>query len=327
MMDEIKSHAKAGPRSGAPSTNPPRSARRSRRAFLLWAGAVSLFCAFIAAAVAPSPARAAASAMTLVCPSDGVGDPYLQASGNRTVAITDATVKALAVQSCAAGAAGNQSTSIRIVNNRNVSIYVGFTAKVSDKIHMPGPIVWGAGCVLLQAGGAMVIPGGTCSATVRSTGQESRFCAVVTYPAPSDCFNAQANQQTMIETNFEPSTNGGCFGQGNCVWYDISVIPSSCTDEDWQQNQCAGTGGASYNLPVQLSCNGVPTYTCQGPPSGAYGSANYPSNCGNPNATCNGSPQQSCKNAYFYPDPPNQPNTGCYGGRNSIFTVTFLAGS
>ena len=131
----------------------------------------------------------------------------------------------------------------------------------------------------------------------------------------------------MVETNFEPASNPGCFNKGNCVWFDISVIPSTCTDTLWKANQCAGTGGAAYNLPVSVACNGNTIYTCQGPASTKYGTANYPSMCGNPNAICQGS--ANCLNAYFYPmfDPPEnqyQPNTACLSGQT--LTVNFLAG-
>jgi hypothetical protein len=141
-----------------------------------------------------------------------------------------------------------------------------------------------------------------------------------------DCFNAQANNQTMVETTFQP--NGpGCFNQGNCVWYDISTIPSTCTDALWKQNDCANTGGASYNLPVSLACGGTAYYTCKGPTSGTYGNSNYPSNCGNPNSICLSGP--SCQNAYFYPmfSPPEnqyQPNRACLGGQ--VLTITFPSG-
>ena len=80
---------------------------------------------------------------------------------------------------------------------------------------------------------------------------------------------------------------------------DISLIPSTCTDALWKLNQCAGTGGASYNLPVQLTCPSQPTYTCQGPTSTLYGPENYPSNCGNPNSWQAVPPV--IPQAYFFP--------------------------
>ena len=133
----------------------------------------------------------------------------------------------------------------------------------------------------------------------------------------------------MIETNFLPASNGGCFSQGACVWYDISVIPSTCTDSAWAANQCAGTGGASYNLPVQTTCGGTATYTCQGPQNTTWGPENYPSSCGNPNATCTGN-SPGCVNAYFFPmfsgtPSKHQPNQGCYGG--NVLGITFMSGS
>ncbi len=320
MAESLITAAASVLRLGEPTTTPTRLAPP-----LL---AAMAFLIAIACLLANAPAvEAAQTNLTLICPSDGIGDPQLADPTGKSVPISDPQVKAVAAETCRAGAAGDQSTAVHIVNGRVVPIYVSFTVKITNKVHVRGPITWGAGCVALPSGGVMIPAGITCAAKVRSTGQETRFCAVLNQPAPADCFDAQANHQTMVETNFEPASNGGCFGLGNCVWYDISVIPSFCTDSLWTQNHCANTGGASYNLPVQLTCNGVPTYTCQGPGSGAYGSAQYPSNCGVPTATCNGSPQKQCKNAYFYPDPPNQPNAGCYGGKNVVFTVTFLRGS
>ena len=99
--------------------------------------------------------------------------------------------------------------------------------------------------------GAQDRPGATCAAAAVYDSSESRFCAVAAAagtPIPN-CANAQANNLTIVETTFQPASTPGCFGKGNCVWYDISIIPSTCTDTLWKLNQCAGTGGASYNLP------------------------------------------------------------------------------
>ena len=262
------------------------------------------------------------SNLTLICPSGGLGEPQLgDPKTGKTFAITDPQIKAVAAKACNPPILGGGSGSVNIVNSRNVPIFVGFTT--ID--HNPGPISWGNGCTKTGTG-AIIASGATCIANVTSNGVASRFCASLTQ-VPSDCFNAQVNHQTMVETNFEPASNPGCFNKGNCVWFDISVIPSTCTDTLWKSNQCAGTGGASYNLPVSVACNGNTIYTCQGPASTKYGTANYPSMCGNPNAICQGSP--NCLNAYFYPmfDPPEnqyQPNTACLSGQT--LTVNFLAG-
>ncbi|MCI0466434.1 MAG: hypothetical protein L0Y57_05435, partial [Beijerinckiaceae bacterium] len=71
----------------------------------------------------------------------------------------------------------------------------------------------------------------------------------------------------------------------------------------------------------------VTAYIWRGPRGNKYGPANYPENCGNPNATCSGTPQ--CLNAYFYPmfDPPQnkyQPNSVCLSGQTLV--VRFLPG-
>jgi hypothetical protein len=227
------------------------------------------------------------------------------------------------------------STPVKISNQRAAAVYVSFS-----NTQGAGSIAWGAGCVKTGATGkasyALVKPGKTCAATVSSTNGSSRFCAAAKAP-PANCWEAQANHLTMIETNFEPASAPGCFGGGSCVWYDISVIPSTCTDEAWRRNQCEGQGGASYNLPVSLSCVGnppMPHYVCRGPKSTKYGSEMYPSNCGNPHGTCavgtfpNGQPCENGVATYFFPmfTPPEnayQPNAVCIA---RTLAIDILAG-
>jgi len=88
----------------------------------------------------------------------------------------------------------------------------------------------------------------------------------------------------------------------SCIFYDVNVIPAHCTDDlfDAVHYYCKGTGGASYNLPVKVSCPGEPTFTCRGPvaTTGAYAAAGYPSMCGTPSASCIGN-TQSCVTAIF----------------------------
>jgi hypothetical protein len=215
---------------------------------------------------------------------------------------------------------------VNVANNRSTPIFVSFTLQSGS----PGPITWvtGSSCTALGVG-VMIAANQSCNAAVDTSAGTSRFCAALDAP-PSNCFNAQANRQTMIETNFEDSTAPGCFNKGApCVWYDISVIPSFCTDELWASGQCANTGGASYNLPAAVACGGTTTFTCQGPPSSTYGTAQYPSACGNPNALCVNN-TQACVNAYFFPmftGTPSkyQPNVPCLSGQ--VFGITFLSGS
>lgn len=227
------------------------------------------------------------------------------------------------------------STQVKIANHRSAAVYVSF----SNAAQGAGTISWGQGCLkpgaTAKASYARVRPGTTCVANVASTNGSSRFCAAGKAP-PSNCWEAQANHQTMIETNFEPASAPGCFGGGSCVWYDVSVIPSTCTDEAWRRDQCQGQGGASYNVPVSLSCEGspaMPTYTCRGPKTTKYGSQMYPSNCGNPYGTCavgtspNGHPCEDGVAAYFFPmfTPPEnayQPNAVCIARTLSIDFVS-----
>jgi hypothetical protein len=267
---------------------------------------------------------AAAKELKLMCPGEG-GDGF-RFKDRRTkeeTKVTDPQLKALAEQACEQGSLGatDEEGPVTITNKQGAAIFVGFTT--ID--HKPGPITWGAGCTK-SGNGAKIAAGATCNATVLANASPSRFCASAK-SVPADCFEAQQNHQTMVETNFEPSSNGGCFNKGNCVWFDISVIPSTCTDDLWKKNQCASTGGASYNFPVSIACGGKTTYVCQGPTTGKWGNSNYPGNCGNPDSICQSGP--NCQNAYFYPmfvPPENkyQPNTVCLSGQT--LAITFLAG-
>lgn len=238
---------------------------------------------------------------------------------------------------CLCGGASADAIQVSITNSQSSAVHISFT----NSTQSAGIVSWNpGGCAkpstTAHASSATIKPGQTCVATVDSSNGSSRFCADSKH-APANCWDAQTNHQTLIETNFLPSTDGGCFGQGSCVWYDISVIPSACTDELWKQDECANTGGASYNLPVSLSCAGnasMPTYVCQGPRNQTYGPAKYPSHCGNPNATCavgttqNGKPCVDGVATYFYPmfvPPENawQPNAVCLKGN---LAIQFLAG-
>ena len=229
------------------------------------------------------------------------------------------------------------TVTVTITNSQAAAIFVSFTTLNQTA----GVITWnsvGSGCVntgkSATAAYTQINANQTCTALVDTSSSSSRFCAALNAP-PANCMSAQTQHLTMVETNFEAASNAGCFNSGAaCVWYDISVIPSTCTDTLWKQNQCANTGGASYNLPVTLACSGnsaEPVYTCQGPVNGTYGPENYPSKCGNPNATC-ATGTSGCTNgvsAYFYPmfDPPEngyQPNAVCVKGNLSI---SFLSGS
>jgi hypothetical protein len=290
---------------------------------LITASLAAVALAAVAALAVPA-APAGAKELKLVCPKDGSdGYAFKDQRTKETKPIRDPKLKAIAERACKGATPDDSSDTgpVKIVNKQNVAIYVGFTASGGT----PGSITWGSGCTV-SGSGAKIAAGATCNASVDSDGASTRFCAD-TDAVPSNCFEAQQNHQTMIETNFEPASNGGCFNQGNCVWFDISLIPSTCTDELWDENQCDNTGGASYNLPVQVACGGSTVYTCQGPVNGTWGPENYPSQCGNPDSTCQSSP--NCQNAYFYPmfDPPEnayQPNTVCTAAQT--LTITFLAG-
>jgi len=240
---------------------------------------------------------------------------------------------ALAQGSTTLNTPGGGLVTVSVSNKGAATLYVAFTVQSGA----PGPITW-SGCTVTN-NQAILTPGPTCTATVPNTAGVSRFCAS-TQPWPTgqtpNCWNAQRNNQTLIETNFTSGT--GCYptNQASCVWYDISVIPENCTNCDWQTNNCNNAGGVSYNVPVQLACSAAPTFTCQGPvgPIGSY-NAQYPTKCGTvltqPN--CVGGPQ-SCLQAYFfpmftsgscpYPSSKPQPNAECLQGNTLV--VNFLSG-
>lgn len=232
----------------------------------------------------------------------------------------------LAASAIMAGQAAAQ-VSVVIQNQQSQAIYVAFTLGNGQ---VPGTINWGNCSGSVSNNQVAIAPGTSCNTVVPTSSSSSRFCASKSAMATPNCYQAQTNHQTMVETTFGAGA-AGCYptSMASCVWYDISLIPSNCTDPLWQtQNYCSNTGGAAYNLPVQLSCQNQPTYTCQGPPGSTYGNSGYPVNCGNPNATCTGN-TPNCVNAYFHPMfvPPwsqYQPNAQCPAG--SALQVTFLAG-
>ncbi len=274
--------------------------------------------------------------LVLKCPQGGSTEPQFQnQKTGKILPISDPKLRAIAQQACRPGlATAQESGDVDIVNNTGNTIYVGFMPQAGSVIS------WGSGCLSPIKGLTVkVLADTTCQASVTDqvANPGSRFCAAMTVPPTGlDCSTAQQTHQTLIEAYFQPAP---CFGPGtgNCIWYDTSVIPldglepgcsaiTTCDNAAWQLNQCKCAGGASYNLPVKLSCSGEPTLTCQGPRSSKYGSENYPSQCGNPNGTCVGN-TQNCVNAFFYPMSglPNEPNPVCPNGQT--LTITFLSGS
>src|SRR5450755_2423974 len=130
------------------------------------------------------------------------------------------------------------TVTVSIVNSQAGPIYVSFTTLNQS----PGVITWnssGSGCVnpgkSANAAYTQINANQTCTASVDTSSSSSRFCAALN-AAPANCMSAQTQHLTMVETNFEAASNAGCFNTGAaCVWYDISVIPSTCTDTLWKQ--------------------------------------------------------------------------------------------
>jgi hypothetical protein len=265
----------------------------------------------------------------LLCPQGGSAEPEFENETTGQIsAIYDPKLRAIAEKACQPSLGASGSGNVDIVNSSGKVILVGFAPQAGSQI------TWGAGCgTPIQGTTVKIGVGGSCHAAVTDSvaNPGSRFCAATLDVASSgalNCWAAQAQNRTLIETYFEPAP---CFGAGtpNCIWYDISVIPSNCTDQAWASDRCANTGGAAYNVPARLSCAAEPTYVCKGPASSKYGSANYPSNCGNPAArpVSGPTPEPSALNAYFYPDDNSygQPNAVCPNGQT--LTITFLSGS
>jgi hypothetical protein len=270
--------------------------------------------------------------LVLLCPQGSITEPRLQnPKTGKVFPISDPRLRAVAVKACSPGApTAAEGVSVSVTNSGTNPIYVAFSVGTIGS-NSPGPIAWASGCTV-SSNQATIPAGQTCQATVPSDVGTSRFCAFTTPQSPpkANCFLAQSVNQTMVETTFGDASNNYCYpnSMSSCVWYDISVIPSSCTDEAWTANQCANTGGAAYNLPVSLACSNEPTYVCQGPKNNNYGTAMYPSNCGKPDASCvppaSGVPAPLCNNAYFHPTPVPSPNAECLSGET--LTINFLSG-
>ena len=290
---------------------------------------IFLVATSVALAQGPTPKGLAIldADLVVVCPPQGGSAPMLRDPTGSLQTILDGAVRAVAAKACEPRPLTStaSATTVTVTNDRTNPIFVSFTLQSGS----PGPITWSTNnnCVLSGAG-IQITGGQTCTASVDSSASTSRFCAA-REAAPANCFLAQQNHQTMIETNFETSAAPGCFNKGApCVWYDISIIPSFCTDKDWATNQCSGTGGASYNLPVATSCGGTTTFACAGPQNSTWGTEQYPSTCGNPNALCVGG-TASCVQAYFFPmfsgtPAKYQPNVPCLSGQT--FGIVFMAG-
>ena len=266
--------------------------------------------------------------VSVVCPTrDGDRPMFRNAATGRTYPIGDPHLRAVAAKACEPiPVTGTVATTVpvSVSNNRSNTLYVSFTQQDGT----PAAINWtfNANCVTSGTGIA-ISPLQTCTATVPANVGSTRFCAAHDAP-PANCWLAQTTLQTMVETTFV--TVSQCYPPGQpCVYYDISVIPQNCTDAAWASNQCAGTGGVAYNLPVSIGCDGTPTFACMGPANNTWGPELYPSNCGNPNGTCVGT-GANCVNAYFFPmfsgvPATHQPTGGCFKGKT--LDIVWLSGS
>ena len=270
------------------------------------------------------------SDLALICPEGRSSAPQFQNQRTgRMFPIEDPRLRAIAEKACEPDLQAAPSSAVSIVNDTGATIYLGFAAQAGSAI------TWGAGCGRTATNSTVVVAKNTaCAATVTDSNANpgSRFCAAKSLNSTGilNCWRAQSNlpHNTIIEPNFIPNCTFGKVTYPSCIFYDVSVIPQNCTDNLFNaaNSYCKGTGGASYNLPVKVSCPGEPTFTCQGPvaTSGIYAATGYPSMCGTPTASCIGN-SQSCVNGYFSPtnnNPSHQPGAYCFG----TLTMTFLAG-
>ena len=237
------------------------------------------------------------------------------------------------------GDTGGSTQTVQIVNSRGETIHVtcsmGTTAATG-----PCALTWGTGCTAAGSGSlgiyATVASGSTCQVEVDPSTGPSRLCASDDASDIPDCWQAQWNHVTLLETNFTSTE----------VFYDLSVIPLNfgkpgCTDQQWQTDYCNASGQASYNLPLSAGCStdAATDFTCQGPPSSQWGTENmYPGNCGNPPqnpedpslCVCGQCGPPCNVDAFFYPmaelpQGTKTPVRSCAIGGNLVATV--LAGS
>lgn len=199
---------------------------------------------------------------------------------------------------------------LKVRNSRSGTLYVSFDQYGTGVTYLGSWSKVGGGTCEVKAGQVLVPAFSTCTTNVPSNFGKSRVCASnVFQPSGYDCDNAQRDNRTMVELNFGFNQPTGCIGSDtSCTWYDISVIPQSCTNCNFDPvnsgNFCATAGGASYNLPVTASCNGQPTFKCGG--AGNLGGAKYPSACGMTSLQvvkpgCIGNQGANCYQAYFWP--------------------------
>jgi hypothetical protein len=268
--------------------------------------------------------------LVLLCDAGGFAGPkFVNERTGAIFPITDPRQRAIAEKACGPELQSAPASDVSIVNDTGRTIYVGFAPQAGSVI------TWGAGCGKTATNSTVVVAKDTaCAAKVLSSDANpgSRFCAATSLGSTGslNCWEAQSHlpHNTIIEPNFIPNCTFGKKTYPSCIFYDVSVIPANCTDDlfDAVHNYCKGTGGASYNLPVKVSCPAEPTFTCRGPvaTTGIYAAAGYPSVCGTPSASCIGN-TQSCVNGYFSPtnnNPSHQPGAYCFG----TLTMTFLPG-
>lgn len=186
--------------------SPPQGGITTHKSSAASAAAAALLFAFtpFAQAGAPVDPRALPDNLAGLCPSTTGQKPMLRDLDTGNVyPIIDSTTRALAVKTCETeatvlGGIATPTVSVNVTNNRTTPIFVSFTLQNG----LPGPISWANNGNCTPSGvGVMIAASQSCTASVDTSASTSRFCASLS-SAPANCFDAQVNHQTMIETNF-----------------------------------------------------------------------------------------------------------------------------
>ena len=116
-----------------------------------------------------------------------------------------------------------------IQNQQAQTIYVAFTLGAGQA---PGAINWGSCSGYVSNNQAALPSGTTCNTVVPTSSGSSRFCASTSSMGTTpNCYNGQANHQTLVETTF------GAFAS-NCYPTSMASCVCVCSWGRWK-----GTGG------------------------------------------------------------------------------------
>lgn len=107
---------------------------------------------------------------------------------------------------------------VNVVNKRGSALFVSSSGSIS----------WDERCITHSGTAVILAVGASCSATVESTNTDPILRLA------QWAFRLQqgaARSPNLIETTFQTAMQCAWLNKsGTCVWYDISLIPTSCTD-------------------------------------------------------------------------------------------------